>query len=445
MRAIAIEPFGVPTGSMALTLAGNHKCCVCPRCGHEVVVGSNIGPNNDLLAGQRGFATAWCPNCYQASLGLEAHAETVGDRLLVDKNIFELRRPRRWEIAVFRCPSDPTKPYVKRVVGLPGEQIQVRDGDVYINGQLARKGHAEARTVGVLVFDNDFQPKDGGWKLRWRSGDPHVAAPGVLLTEASDRIDGTELKWPAADAQTGFRWLLYRHWLLDERREEPIRDQFAYNGGALRHDLKNVHDFLVEMDVEIGPGEGTVAIGLRDGHDDVTAEIAAGQARAVRLLDNAGKLLHESAPFQLSDGRSHHVAYAFVDRRVSLSVDGTELIPAFDLPATTDRKAVSRPVWLGVQGVAATVRHFRLNRDIYYASAGRNAIFEPWPLGRDEYFMLGDNSANSEDSRYWSVPGVPESALMGRPLLLHQPSHWASISNGWDVQTIDWKRVHWIR
>ncbi len=444
LRAIAVEPFGVPTGSMALTLAGNHKSCTCPRCGHEVVVGSNAGANNDLLASQRGYTTAWCPNCYQTNLGLDAFPETVGDRLLVDKNIFEMRRPRRWEIAVFRCPSDPSKPYVKRVAGLPGEQIQIHDGDVYINGQLARKTHAEARAVSVLVFDNDFQPKDGGWKLRWRGGDPHDTGPGVLLTEANDRIDGTELKWPVDDAGAGFRWLLYRHWLLDERHEEPIRDQFAYNGGALRHELKNVHDFLVQMDVEVGAGQGTVAIGLRDGHDDVTVEIAAGQEQHVRLLDVAGRLLAEGELWQLTAGISHHVVFALVDRRVSLSVDYHVLIPGYDLPATTDRKGVSRPMWLGVRGVAASVRHFRLNRDIHYATAGRNAIFEPWTLGRDEYFMLGDNSANSEDSRYWSIPGVPESALMGRPLLLHQPSHWASLRAGWDVQTVDWKRVRWI-
>jgi len=64
-------------------------------------------------------------------------------------------------------------------------------------------------------------------------------------------------------------------------------------------------------------------------------------------------------------------------------------------------------------------------------------------LGRGEYFMLGDNSSNSEDSRYWSIPGVPERNILGRPLLLHQPSRWTTIG-GWDVQSIDWKRVRWI-
>src|SRR5207244_1308985 len=72
LRSVAIEPFGVPTGSMAPAMAGNHKSCVCPRCGHLVQVGSNAGPNNDLLASERGYATAWCPNCYQGHLGLDS-------------------------------------------------------------------------------------------------------------------------------------------------------------------------------------------------------------------------------------------------------------------------------------------------------------------------------------------------------------------------------------
>src|SRR5262249_38742568 len=171
LRAIALEPFGVPTGSMAQTLAGNHKACACPRCGAPVHVGST-GSNGDVQAGLKACTTAFCPNCYQANLGLDKRPETIGDRLLVDKNIFEMRPPRRWEVAVFRSPSDLTKPYVKRVVAMPSERIQVRDGDVYINDELARKTLDECRSVRVPVFDNNFQPMGQGWKDRWRIGPP---------------------------------------------------------------------------------------------------------------------------------------------------------------------------------------------------------------------------------------------------------------------------------
>lgn len=59
----------------------------------------------------------------------------VGDRLFVNKFIYRFVKPERGDIVVFRSVVD-TKDYVKRCVGLPGETIEVRRGDVYINGKL---------------------------------------------------------------------------------------------------------------------------------------------------------------------------------------------------------------------------------------------------------------------------------------------------------------------
>jgi signal peptidase I len=450
LRAIALEPFGVPTGSMAATLYGNHKACTCPRCGFSVVVGA---PNGDRAApagkpNSDPYADAWCPNCYQGKLHLNRVPETAGDRLLVDKNIFEWRSPRRWEVAVFRNPSDLSKPYVKRVVGLPGESIQIRDGDVYINDRLARKTLDECRAMRVLVFDNDFQPSGDGWKQRWRTGLPDSLPPQLAreksLPDADEHLDGTALKWSGRGHD--FEWLVYRHWLLDERREEPIRDWFAYNGGSLGHELNDVHDFQVAFEIEVGPGSGVFAMKLTDGQSTVMIEVpvvANGQparGAAVRGVDAAA----ESAPWvHLKEGGHHKVEFAFVDRRVMLSVDGKEAFPPIDLPPAANRSAVSRPVWLGVKGVPINVRRFRLYRDVHYSRSGRNAVYEPWPLGSDEYFMLGDNSPNSQDSRYWSQPGIPARNFLGKPLLLHQPSRWGHIGR-WELQFLDWDRIRWI-
>jgi signal peptidase I len=54
-----------------------------------------------------------------------------GDRFLVSKRI----APQRWDIIVFRLPADPSYIYVKRLVGLPGEVLFLRDGAVWINGE----------------------------------------------------------------------------------------------------------------------------------------------------------------------------------------------------------------------------------------------------------------------------------------------------------------------
>lgn len=448
IRAVAIEPFGVPTGSMAHTLLGNHKSCICPRCGCSIVVGAP-NPRGDSAATHDAYANAWCPNCYQGRLPLEQVPEAAGDRLLVDKSVFDFRRPRRWEVAVFRNPSDLSKPYVKRVVGLPGEAIQIREGDIYIDGKLARKSLDQCRAMRIPVFDNDFQPAEGGWKIRWRraSKDPDLPqlAKDKSLLDADEHLEGSTLKWMGRSGELD--WLVYRHWLLDEQREEPVRDWFAYNGGALHQELNDVHDFLVEFDIELGQGSGTFAVKLYDGNTTVTAEIPivarGAPARAVRLLGvDQTPSLNEAV--HLRDAGSHHIEFAFVDRRVMLAIDHREAFAPVDLKETPNRNAVSRPVWLGSQGVPVTVKHFRLYRDVYYSPSGRNAIYDAWPLKQDEFFMLGDNSANSEDSRYWTIPGIPERNFLGKPLLLHQPSRWSHIGN-WEAQFLDWQRVRWIR
>ena len=52
------------------------------------------------------------------------------------ESYFAVHPPERGEVIVFRFPGDPEKDFVKRVVGLPGEEVEVRNGMVYINGVL---------------------------------------------------------------------------------------------------------------------------------------------------------------------------------------------------------------------------------------------------------------------------------------------------------------------
>ena len=90
----------------------------------------------------------------------------------------------------------------------------------------------------------------------------------------------------------------------------------------------------------------------------------------------------------------------------------------------------------------------KIYRDIYYRSSGRNAVDEPLQMKHNEYFMLGDNSANSDDSRSWPIPGVPERNFLGKPFLLHQPSritHLTVAGRERIFQSIDWARIRFLR
>jgi signal peptidase I len=57
------------------------------------------------------------------------------ERIFINKFIYRVEPIRRGDIVVFRCPVDPSKSYIKRVVGLPGEWVEIKEGRVQINGQ----------------------------------------------------------------------------------------------------------------------------------------------------------------------------------------------------------------------------------------------------------------------------------------------------------------------
>jgi signal peptidase I len=60
----------------------------------------------------------------------------AGDFVIINKLTYQFRDPQRGEIIVFHYPPNPEAiPYIKRVIGLPGDQIHIADGKIYINGQ----------------------------------------------------------------------------------------------------------------------------------------------------------------------------------------------------------------------------------------------------------------------------------------------------------------------
>ncbi len=61
------------------------------------------------------------------------------ERLLVNRFLYRFSRIRRGDIVVFRYPLDPHIRFIKRVIGLPGDRVELRDGVVFINGRRLRE------------------------------------------------------------------------------------------------------------------------------------------------------------------------------------------------------------------------------------------------------------------------------------------------------------------
>ncbi len=183
-RAFVMEAFRIPTGSMADTLKGAHFRLRCQQCGYQyergfmprdyhlsedTVPGSSVPPPETR-----------CPSCgnYQPVGGTMPVAN--GDRILVLKCIYQFFEPKRWDVIVFKNPSEPEINYIKRLIGLPNETVQIIDGDVYIDGLIKQKPPNVQNELWMPVYDNDYQPinrhvptfNHHGWDQPFRPGRP---------------------------------------------------------------------------------------------------------------------------------------------------------------------------------------------------------------------------------------------------------------------------------
>ena len=77
-----------------------------------------------------------------------------GDHLIVDKISYRFREPQRYEIVVFPYRYEKNTYYIKRIIGLPGDTVQVKDGYTYINGELL-----ESDIYGCLLYTSP-SPRD---------------------------------------------------------------------------------------------------------------------------------------------------------------------------------------------------------------------------------------------------------------------------------------------
>ncbi len=75
------------------------------------------------------------------------------ERIFINKFLYRFEPIHRFDIVVFFYPLDPTKSFIKRVVGLPGEWVSIRDGQVYINGKRLKESFLPAS-----YLDHDNYP-----------------------------------------------------------------------------------------------------------------------------------------------------------------------------------------------------------------------------------------------------------------------------------------------
>jgi len=166
LRAFLIEAFVIPTGSMAPRLLGEHWELTCDACGYEYAYGAPSA-RAEQLRGERGEPNvpvgARCPNCAYPYEGVRG-SPSSGDRVLVLKYLYRFVDPQPWDVVVFKNPQNNHENYIKRLVGLPGETIEIVHGDIFVAPSpsgprsIRTKPKRAQDAMWQVVYDNDYQP-----------------------------------------------------------------------------------------------------------------------------------------------------------------------------------------------------------------------------------------------------------------------------------------------
>ncbi len=488
LKTFFLPLFIIPTGSMAHTLYGEHAIHSCPNCGVEYPVNWPL-PSIVSPDGQVGTAVA-CPNCRWIQLDPQvarqmAHLRPTevltrplrsiaGDRIFVLNWVYDRPfsrmaafGPRRWDVVVFKVPTDGETNYIKRLIGLPGEKLEIIDGDVFINDRIERKSAEAQHALWFPYYDHDFPPQQASRRL--------VTQVFMEGNERSARLSGVPYhpRWVALAPDGGWSDLAERKFRFDgagkprsqiQFSTDPnnpaapglVEDFYSYNGATSSRDESRslVRDVRLSVEAHIRGGGGYVELATTKFDDTFVATLRFdGSVRLEHVRRAAaGEETRETwGEWAGSAGRPVRLALANVDYRVSVSVDGVERIASRPeqygvTPADARRLAVRGDpavVRIAAEDVDAEFSHIRIDRDVYYthgpAGGGLGVDGIAATLAPDAYFVCGDNSPNSADSRFrfggklgphleaaakqgtYQAGTVPADQMIGRAFFVYWP------------------------
>ena len=449
---------------------------------------SDRGPLAQLrtrLAGKM-VPAARCPNCGNVMRLVEGRGQEMrydprypsfnGDRILVDKFAYDFAEPSRWDVVVFKYPEDAKTNYIKRLVGLPGETISIAGGDIWTQRgdetpRIARKPAHKLLAMLQVVNDSRFvspELRKAGWPSSWSDwSNPSREPACAWKTEDQGRSFTADCGEAEASAT-----LRYRHYLptaeewgavrggepLEGRPRPRLIDDFQpYNAIATRPHW--VGDLALEFELENRGSGGELVVDL----------VEAGKAHRCAFDLSLGRVKltvpgvePEDAPKASTPVRgrgSWKILFANVDDELSLFIDGRKVEfgrPTFwersiedsqalqpydgEIEPGTNQSSDLAPVGIKVTGARVRVSGLKVLRDLFYigaldVGARPGELIErdrlEFPLAAGQFFVLGDNSAASKDSRMW-LEGhhVDRKLLIGRALVVFWPH---AIPAGWSI------------
>src|SRR5712691_7743987 len=82
------------------------------------------------------------------------------ERIFINKFVYRFEPIERGDVVVFWYPLDRTKSFIKRVIGLPGDTVEIRDGSVYVNGKRLNEPYVPPQFTDVSTFGPVRVPPD---------------------------------------------------------------------------------------------------------------------------------------------------------------------------------------------------------------------------------------------------------------------------------------------
>jgi hypothetical protein len=384
--------------SMAPAFCGAHYLVTCDDCRFQFPCDAEQLPTDGLAA---------CPNCGYTDNAIADAVFKSPDQVLIDRWPLLWTSPKRGDVVAIALPGSHDIA-IKRIDGLPGEQLGIAAGDLFDDGKIIHKDEAQCDALRLLVHDNSYQPqKTTGLPPRWR---PVNEPSGWQESSAGFRNDATSA------GNDSYDWLRYEHWknTADPRGRgiaSPITDNDSYNQGETRRPLNDVTDVLVSCRLR-AVGQGKFALVAVDSRDRFEVEIEP-QKRVVLRLGH--QTLVERKLITSFSRRPVQLDFGVCDQQILLVIDGRTVFrhPYQRSPGVENKPRY--PLAIGSAGLQIEFDVPRVWRDIYYLDP--QGLSRLWtldsPLNSAEYALLGDNQPVSIDSRQWEPPGASRGAILG--------------------------------
>ncbi len=132
----------------------------------------------------------------------------VGDRLIADREIYKKEKPKRGDVIIFEYPKDPSKDFIKRVIGLEGEKVEIIDNKIYINEKLIDDPWGHYESTGQASYLKELE-----------NFGPVVVPKDSLFVLGDNRNNSQDSRfWGFVDIRKVKGKALYLYWAKDKSR-----------------------------------------------------------------------------------------------------------------------------------------------------------------------------------------------------------------------------------